>query len=206
MTGANSTINWTLRCAEFLGAQAADMSLKTQVHVIETAHFRLLLGRPLQVQVPPTLNVNAACVPAKLLLPPANDQASTLVHNNVAKDMTPALPPLAIPTKPGPHDATSSSSDRDPFYGHETAKLHAHFVSHLFAYLDVPHSPPPSSRTPTPRLDHFIATGFWTHGDDQKYTRRCIPPSGIGWSFVEPPLHTCFRPRRLHCHSSGRRR
>jgi hypothetical protein len=37
MTGANSTINWTLRCAEFLGAQAANVSLKAQVHVIETA-------------------------------------------------------------------------------------------------------------------------------------------------------------------------
>jgi hypothetical protein len=36
MTGANSTINWTLRCAEFLGAQATNVSLKAQAHVIET--------------------------------------------------------------------------------------------------------------------------------------------------------------------------
>jgi hypothetical protein len=36
MTGANSTINWTLRCAEFLGVQATKVSLKAQVHIIET--------------------------------------------------------------------------------------------------------------------------------------------------------------------------
>jgi hypothetical protein len=193
MTEANSAINWTLRCAEFLDAQAANMSLKAQVHIIETTPFCLLLGQPLQIQVLPTLNVNAVCVPAKLLLSPANDQASMLVHSNITKDMTPALLPLSIPTKPSPHDATLSSSNRDPFYGHEAAKLCACFISHLFTYLGVPHLPLPSSPTPTPRLDHFIATVFWTHGDYQKYTQQCIPPSGIRWSFLEPLLHACFR-------------
>jgi hypothetical protein len=116
-----------------------------------------------------------------------------LIHNNIMKDMMPALLPLAIPTKPSPHDTTSSSSNRVLFYGHEVAKLCAHFVSHLFTYPDVPHSPPPSSPTPTPRMDHFIATAFWTHGDHQKYMWWYIPPSGIGWSFVEPPLYTCLQ-------------
>jgi hypothetical protein len=282
------------------------VSLKVQAHVIETAPFRLLFRRPLKVL--PTLNVNATHVPAKLLLPPANHQASTLAYNDVTKKVRPVpaslpedschirripedaepfllsyhhpLHSLALaqrlpvsatsfavgkltkashfhpsisvlsrqhslmatlsgpfaPRHPSPfrkgqqvsrpsaattaHSPTASSSGSDPSYGHEqTAMLCGHFVSHLFACPDVPHSPAPSSSTRILRLDHVIATALWTHSTRPEYTQRCIPPSGIGWNTIEPPLqnlsshyasspaliqfdssHTHFRPRQPCCH------
>ncbi|KAI0263784.1 hypothetical protein BC834DRAFT_971147 [Gloeopeniophorella convolvens] len=56
------------------------------------------------------------------------------------------------------HGPSTVPGGSDPFHGHEvTAKLCAHFVSHLFACPELPPPPVPPSTTPTPRLDHFIA-------------------------------------------------
>ncbi len=64
-----------------------------------------------------------------------------------------ALPPLFLmPPDPG------CRSDR--IMDTNTAKLCAHFVSHLFASPDVPPPPAPAvppSTTQTPQLEHFIA-------------------------------------------------
>jgi hypothetical protein len=65
---------------------------------------------------------------------------------------------------------------RDPFHGQEpSAKLHARFVSHLFACLDVPPPPALPSATQIPRLNHFIDYALHrTRLHTSVTTRRCI--------------------------------
>ncbi|KAI0246804.1 hypothetical protein BJV78DRAFT_1297250, partial [Lactifluus subvellereus] len=46
MEGANSTTSWTLGCAENLPMRIGNVDFLVHAHVVETAPFKLLLGRP----------------------------------------------------------------------------------------------------------------------------------------------------------------
>jgi hypothetical protein len=48
MEGANSTTNWTIRCAKNLTLQVSDAAFKVHTHIIENMSFGLLLGHPFQ--------------------------------------------------------------------------------------------------------------------------------------------------------------
>ncbi|OCH86080.1 hypothetical protein OBBRIDRAFT_738657 [Obba rivulosa] len=70
---------------------------------------------------------------------------------------SPLRKPAKIPTRPAP-PPTSHSSNSDPYYGHEeTAKLCAHFVTHLFACPDLPPVSSSNPSAPAPTLSLFIA-------------------------------------------------
>ncbi|EMD33139.1 hypothetical protein CERSUDRAFT_87471 [Gelatoporia subvermispora B] len=68
---------------------------------------------------------------------------------------SPLRKPTKIPSRPAP-PATHSNSD--PYYGHEeSAKLCAHFVTHLFACPELPPVSSSNPSAPAPTLSLFIA-------------------------------------------------
>ena len=46
MEGANSSTSWTIGCAKNLPMRIGDVDFQVHAHIVETAPFRLLLGRP----------------------------------------------------------------------------------------------------------------------------------------------------------------
>jgi len=48
MEGANSAMNWTVECVEFLTMQVGNVPFKVHAHVIENANFSLLFDHPFQ--------------------------------------------------------------------------------------------------------------------------------------------------------------
>jgi hypothetical protein len=51
MEGANSFIDWTLGCTQYVPMQLGDVPFKLHVHIVPHAPFRLLLGHPFQWQL-----------------------------------------------------------------------------------------------------------------------------------------------------------
>jgi hypothetical protein len=62
MEGANSIMNWTLGCAEYLSIQVRNVPLKVHAHVVEKAPFHLLLGHPFQCTTLCHLKVHIGCL------------------------------------------------------------------------------------------------------------------------------------------------